>query len=268
MGHLKIESTINLTRLIEAFKKYQRKNIFDYCVIDNFFVKDIASKLENEFPDFNDKIWHEYNSPIEIKKTLNDWNKFPETTYAIFNMLNSNKFSSIIGKYSKITSLVSDNGLNGGGWHIHKKGGKLNLHLDYNIHPKLKLQRKLNIIIYLNSEWKSNWGGELGFFSNESPDKPGKLIKKITPKYNRAVIFDTSQNSWHGLVGKVTCPSKQFRKSIAAYYLMTPKNLRNKRGKALFAPTSGQEKNKKILDLIKKRSSVIEAGSVWNKIKK
>ena len=263
MGPLNIESTINLARLIEAFKEYQRKDIFNYCIVDNFFNTDIALKLEQEFPDFNDKMWHEYNNPIEIKKTLNDWNKFPETTYSVFKILNSNKFLTLLRKYTKLRSLTSDEGLNGGGWHIHKRGGKLNLHLDYNIHPKLKLQRKINIIIYLNSSWKSNWGGELGFFSNESSIKPGKLIKKIYPKYNRAVIFDTSQNSWHGLVGKVNCPSKQFRKSIATYYLAPAKKMTNNRGKALFSPTSDQKKNSKVLDLIKKRSSVDEASLVW-----
>ena len=106
MGPLNIESTINLARLIEAFKEYQRKDIFNYCIVDNFFNTDIALKLEQEFPDFIDKMWHEYNNPIDIKKTLNDWNKFTETTYSVFKILNSNKFLTLLRKYTKLRSLV------------------------------------------------------------------------------------------------------------------------------------------------------------------
>ena len=118
--------------------------------------------------------------------------------------------------------LYSDIGLNGGGWHIHKKGGKLNQHLDYSLHPKLGLERKLNIIIYLNSNWKKEWKGNLGFWSNESNKEPGNLVREIEPKFNRAILFDTTQNSWHGLPEPVNCPKGEYRKSLAIYYLCKP----------------------------------------------
>ena len=76
--------------------------------------------------------------------------------------------------------LISDPGLNGGGWHIHKQGGKLNTHLDYSLHPKLVLQRKINIIIYLNSCWKKNWGGNLGLWGNGSSKFPGKTFPSVS----------------------------------------------------------------------------------------
>ena len=156
-----------------------------------------------------------------------------------------------------------DIGLNGGGWHIHKTGGKLNMHLDYSIHPKLNLQRKLNLIIYLNSKWKEKWGGSLGFWENKSSKNPGKLIKSIVPKFNRAVIFDTTQNSWHGLAEPVRCPKKQFRKSLAIYYLCKKQKNAQKRGKALFSPLETQKKDKKIIKLIKLRSSSKTAQKVY-----
>ena len=115
------------------------------------------------------------------------------------------------------TPLFADSGLNGGGWHIHKQGGKLNTHLDYSLHPKLKLERKLNLIVYLNPDWNAEWGGALGFWGNESSSKPGELVKEIPPKFNRAVIFDTTVNSWHGLPDPLRCPEGQSRKSLAVY---------------------------------------------------
>lgn len=161
--------------------------------------------------------------------------------------------------------LYSDNGLNGGGWHTHKRGGKLNTHLDYSLHPKLGLQRKPNIIIYMNPNWKEEWGGALGLWGNESAEKPGELVVSVWNKFNRAVIFDTTQNSWHGLPEPLACPDDQARQSLASYFLCDAPDGVDARGKALFSPTKEQENDTEILKLIKKRSSVESAASVYNK---
>lgn len=101
-------------------------------------------------------------------------------TYRALSYLNSSEFvSSLSRTLFEDDILSSDFGLNGGGWHIHSKGGKLNTHLDYSLHPKTRLQRKLNIIIYLNSEWEENWGGALGLWGNDSDKAPGPLVKQI-----------------------------------------------------------------------------------------
>ena len=94
-------------------------------------------------------MWHEYGNAIEVKKVCNNWNEFPKKTYGVFSYLNSIQFVDFLSNnlFEKC-KLQSDSGLNGGGWHIHSRGGKLNTHLDYSLHPKLGLQRKLNIIVY------------------------------------------------------------------------------------------------------------------------
>lgn len=255
---------INEKNVLKALSTYGREGPFDHCVIDNFFKNEIAVNLQNEFPDFDSDKWHEYNNAIEVKRVCNNWNVFPPTTYQVFSYLNSNEFlkllRSVIFQNKK---LYSDVGLNGGGWHIHKQGGKLNTHLDYSLHPKLGLQRKLNIIIYLNSNWRKEWDGHLGFWSNESDKKPGNLVKQIEPTFNRAVLFDTTQNSWHGLPNPLKCPKTEFRKSLAVYYLCKPPGKVNKRGKALFAPTDQQANDKAVIDLIKQRSDVKTASSTY-----
>ena len=86
-------------------------------------------------------------------------------TYRAFSYLNSNEFVLLLGKVLFGEAILSsDFGLNGGGWHIHSKGGKLNTHLDYSLHPKTKQQRKLNIIVYLNSKLEKIVGAELSAF--------------------------------------------------------------------------------------------------------
>ncbi|MEC9376022.1 MAG: 2OG-Fe(II) oxygenase, partial [Pseudomonadota bacterium] len=226
---------------------------------------EVAIQIENEFPNYNDSIWHVYNNAIENKKVSNNWNFFPETTYKVFSLLNSDEFTSLLSRnIFNSMELFSDPGLNGGGWHIHRNGGKLNPHLDYSLHPKLKLERKLNIIIYVNSNWDNKWGGHLGLWNNKSSKQPGKLIKSVEPKFNRAIIFNTAQNSWHGLSSPIECPQNEFRKSLAIYYLCKSNEETNQRGKALFAPTVDQKSDPEVIELIKNRASVEKASSVYN----
>ncbi len=261
-----IQDFINVDNLLKSFRTFHDEKPFPHAVIDNFFNKNVAQQLENEVPDFNGNAWHKYNNAIEVKKVCNDWNLFPPLTYRAFSILNSQEMLEILANKAKVKPLFSDEGLNGGGWHIHGKGGKLNTHLDYSIHPKLGLQRKLNIIIYLNQNWQEEWGGSLGLWDHDSLTRgPGELKKKITPKFNRAVIFDTTCNSWHGLPDPLTCPEGEYRKSLATYYLTTPHENASKRGKALFAPTPEQANDEEILELIKKRASISEASKVYKK---
>jgi Rps23 Pro-64 3,4-dihydroxylase Tpa1-like proline 4-hydroxylase len=126
------------------------------------------------------------------------------------------------------------------------------------------MQRKINIIIYLSQDWNPEWGGNLGLWShNSKTNRPDKMEKQVICKFNRAAIFDTTQNSWHGLPSPLTCPDNQSRKSIAVYYLQTPEYNASERVKALFAPSEEQEGNSEIEELIKIRSNIETASNVY-----
>lgn len=227
---------------------------FNHMVIDDFFYKDFAEKLSEEFPDFDSPLWYDYNNPVEVKKTTNFWDRFPPNTYKAFWDLCQSKFYSLLG-YKFGTQLYPDIGLNGGGWHIHGRGGKLNIHKDYSIHPKINMQRKLNIIIYLSKDWNKSWGGGLEFWSHDvETNAPKEKVKTIDVKFNRAVIFDTTQNSWHGLPEEINCPEGQYRKSLAMYYVQTPDSTAEDRHKAKYAPTEIQKSDDSVLDFIDKRT--------------
>tara|TARA_B100001063_G_scaffold196376_1_gene188323 strand:+ start:291 stop:740 length:450 start_codon:yes stop_codon:yes gene_type:complete len=141
--------------------------------------------------------------------------------------------------------------------------GKLNPHLDYSLHPKLKLKRKLNIIIFLSKGWKKSWGGETQFYNHDPKlNSPKKLFNEVTPKFNRAILFDTSLKSWHG-VKKVICPKNISRKTLAVYYLTNPSKNTSKRKKALYKPQTDQKITKKLLKFIDKRSNEKSASKVY-----
>lgn len=228
---------------------------FDHWIIDNFLDLELAKKLSNEFIEYDHPAWYCYDNPLENKKSLNNWYYFPPTTYSFMAYLNSPSFIDYVSSKTKINNLFPDIGLHGAGWHIHERGGKLNIHLDYSIHPKLNLQRKLNIIIYLTEDWNVEWGGNLEFWSHDKDkNKPLKKIKIVNNVFNRAVIFDTTQNSWHGFASPLTCPEKIHRKSIAMYYLCEPSSNVETRKRALYSPSEDQKNNTDIEELIKKRS--------------
>ena len=109
----------------------------------------------------------------------------------------------------------------------------------------------------MNQEWKKNWGGHLELWSHDDKkDKPKKMEKKVINKFNRAIIFDTTQNSWHGLPYKTEQPKNINRQSMALYYLSEPRQNISKRTRAYFIPRKEQENNKKVLSIIKKRAGL------------
>lgn len=215
-----------------------------HCVIDDFFEDPIS--LAREFPAKDDPCWFRYDNPLEVKQTCNNWHHFKPETYKAFQGLLSPYFTTVVENLTG-EELVPDIGLHGGGLHQHGRGGKLNVHLDYNIHPKLHLQRRLNLIVYLTPGWKPEWGGHLGLYSD-----PDTLVKKVEPKFNRAIIFDT-RGSWHGLPAPLTCPPDVTRNSFAVYYLCEPTTT-DSRTRALFAPTAEQKGDQQVDQLIRNRS--------------
>ena len=255
-----VSPQVNFDALVTPFRQGEP---FHHVVIPEFFEADVAEGLAAEFPGFDSDVWSEYNNPIEIKKASNRWDRFPRLTYSVFAYLSSAEF---VAKMSALVGepLYSDPGLNGGGWHTHRPGGKLNTHLDYSIHPKLGLERRVNLIVYLQPKWQETWGGALGLWAaNESGDGPGELVKQVPCLFNSAVIFDTSQNSWHGLPEPVRSPEGICRNSMATYYLSEPRANAAERGRALFAPYGEQAKDPSIAELIRLRSQVGTSGSVY-----
>jgi Rps23 Pro-64 3,4-dihydroxylase Tpa1-like proline 4-hydroxylase len=161
---------------------------------------------------------------------------------------------------------MPDPGLHGGGLHIHKSGGNLNPHFDYSIHPKLKKQRKINIIYYCSSDpgLRESGTGQLGLWSGDE-QSPKKLNKIVEPIFNRAIIFDTTQNSWHGIVDPLPEDCLFSRKSLAIYYLQEPAENCDPRTRALFAPREWQCDDKNVIELIKERSSEATYASAYIK---
>jgi len=249
-------SMINIENLSKAFENFKEAQPFPYCVIDDFLQESTAINVASEFPEFDSESYNGiYNNPIEIKKTCNIWDRFKPSTYKLITFLNSPEFVNLMSLKTE-EQLYADPGLHGGGWHTHPAGGKLNPHLDYSIHPKLGLQRKYNLLVYLTPDWEDAWGGHFGLWNTNKEGRPLDVVKEIAPKFNRAIFFDTTMNSWHGLAREVSCPWNKTRNSIAMYYLREPSLTADLRMRALFSPTEEQKGDKEIEELIMRRSQI------------
>ena len=119
-----------------------------------------------------------------------------------------------MGDRFSIPKLIPDAYFTGGGLNVTMPGGLLDVHVDGNYHDAMGLNRRLNAIIYLNKGWQSDWGGEFGAYDN----KGEVCLKKVAPLFNRLVIFDSHDFSYHGLPDPITFPTGQSRKSIILYY--------------------------------------------------
>tara|TARA_B100001063_G_C16744582_1_gene546740 strand:- start:125 stop:922 length:798 start_codon:yes stop_codon:yes gene_type:complete len=199
----------------ENREKYANADPFPHIILDNFFNESILNELINEFPKNLDQIGNNFNNKVEKKLSLNKSTLLSDSTNNFLNFLNSQIFLDFLQKLTNIKEkLVPDPYLLGGGLHELRKNGYLNIHADFNLHPSMKLDRRLNILIYLNKNWKDNYGGSLQLWDKDMK----KCVQKILPEFNRMVIFSTTDFSYHGNPDKVLCPENLSRKSIAMYY--------------------------------------------------
>ncbi|MCS7004270.1 MAG: 2OG-Fe(II) oxygenase [Cytophagales bacterium] len=203
-----------LQKAEELAPQYQKAYPFPHIVIDNFFDDKILEQVLEEFPDAHQIDWQRYNSPNERKLACNKEEEFGNKTLHFIHMLNSSIFIEFLEKLTGIQNLIPDQNLIGGGLHQILPGGLLKIHADFNLHPKTKLSRRLNVLIYLNKNWKEEYGGHFELWDTEM--KACRV--KVLPIFNRMAIFSTTSTSYHGHPDPLTCPEGMSRKSIAMYY--------------------------------------------------
>lgn len=227
--------------------EFQSALPYSHVVIDNFFNEKVAQECMNVFPDKTDSCWSKYNNPIERKLACNNIKLIPSAIQDILYVLNTQEFVEKVMKITGIQNLEIDPYLHGGGIHSHPDEGHLDMHLDYSIHPVSKKERRLNLIIYLNQEWEEIYGGDLQMWDKNMK----KCIKSIYPKYNRAILFQTSDLSYHGIPNGIHCPKHLSRNSIAVYYVSEPRLNVMHRPKAKYVGLPN-EKNAEALNKLRK----------------
>ena len=194
---------------------------FIHVIIDDFLDKSGCEKLLEEFPNEDWKFWHRIKKLNVIKYQCREVGNFPITARLLIQELCSEKFLKNLENLTGIKKLIPDPYFYGGGLHMIPPGGRLEVHSDFSEVKHLKIYRRLNLLLYLNKNWKNVYNGELEFWS---PDL-SKCEKKISPNFNRCVIFRTDTKSFHGHPKPLNAPEDVYRKSIALYYYTVEKNI-------------------------------------------
>lgn len=168
-------------------------------------------EIASEFPEQG---WRQYDEVEELKQAIEDESKMGPVTRDVIHTLNSQPVMRFFEELTGIDGLLCDPYLRGGGLHQIQRDGFLKIHNDFQTNPKLKLDRRLNLIIYLNDDWDDSYGG---FFEMWDRTMTGPL-KTVAPRLGTSLLFATTDHSPHGHPEPLTCPPDRSRRSIALYY--------------------------------------------------
>jgi hypothetical protein len=195
----------------ELASKYQAGLPFPHIVIDDFLPEAILEKCLAEFPHGTDDV---FNRDQERLKSSYNPDMLTQGLRTLFYSFNSRPFIQVLENITSIKGLIPDPYFLGAGFHEIKQGGHLSIHADFNHHKPMNLERRINVLIYLNKDWSEEYGGQLELWD----EGMAKKYHSILPAFNRCVIFNTSSNSQHGNPEPVKHPLGVSRKSIALYY--------------------------------------------------
>lgn len=188
---------------------------FPHIVIDNFLPEDVLDEVLAEFPQPADIEWRKHYGSASKKLACNDPGVMGDHSRHLIEQLNSAALLGFLVKMTGIDDLIPDTLLAGpGGFHQTERGGFLGIHADFNFHPTWNLDRRINLILYLNKDWKEEYGGALELWNKEMT----KCEKRILPIFNRCVVFSITDTAFHGHPDPLTCPDDVTRKSIAMFY--------------------------------------------------
>lgn len=192
---------------------------FPHVVIDGLLRPESARRLFEVFPGPDDPVaWDQFGAEgYEVKLASADETRFPEPLRRAMHELNSGVFIRFLEKLTGIGHLLPDPHLLGGGLHLIRRGGHLGIHADFNWHPGLKAHRRLNLLIYLNPDWQPEYHGELELWDTTASERR----VSVEPLHNRAVLFATRSDTFHGHPQPWAAPDGIYRRSIALYYYTT-----------------------------------------------
>ena len=194
--------------------RYVSAQPFPHVVIDGLFPDEVLEAVLTEFPTADEIDWRRFDNATE--KKLGYWHEsalLPRLQLFLYEM-NSVPVLRFLEALTGIQGLIPDPYFGGAGPHQILPGGFLKVHADFNWHSKMKLDRRLNLLVYLNRDWREEYGGHLELWDTEARH----CVERVLPVFNRTVVFSTTDVSFHGHPHPLACPPGMSRKSVSLYY--------------------------------------------------
>ena len=207
-----------LSRLRDNAEPYNKTYIagepYPHVVIDGLFEPEVLDRIVNEFPSSGNRDWKTWDTKHELKSTSQGINGLSTFTQLFCLWLSSSEVINEVKKITGLDNIYADPMYHGAGLHEMHRDGWLEIHSDYTKHFHLPMVRRLNLIIYLNRDWDEAWRGELALQDYKDSSKQ----ISYAPHFNRTIIFPTTEQTLHGVPGKLSCPPERSRKLISIYY--------------------------------------------------
>lgn len=200
--------------LEELRSRYRNAAPFPHLVFDGLLRTDVAGRLAREFPPHSEAsiAWVHWN---QRKFGESDTAKLLVGVRRAIAALESPPFLRWLSFVSGIEGLLPDPSLHGAGVHHLPRGGFVNVHTDFSVHPRRSLwQRRLSLLLFVNKSWDASYGGEFELWDASVR----RCERRVTPAFNRAVLFECSPLGWHGSPNRVRSPAETSRRTLAIYY--------------------------------------------------
>lgn len=222
---------------IKFKREFYNKN--KYCMADDILETTYAKHIQKEIIGSSMEQWDRYENPFEKKYTWRDKNKLLPLTKSLFDKLHTKEFIDFLSNFTGY-ELQEDKSKNWWGIHTFDNGDKLDIHVDAGRHPKNNLKKIITLGIYLSYNWSKECGGNIEFWKGtNSSNNDAKIYNKnlsIEPIFNRCIIFENNDYSWHGAPEPCVCNENQKRIFVTCSYLTDINDLihKNNRKKAFF----------------------------------
>jgi hypothetical protein len=213
---------------------YQAAQPYNHICIDNFLPDAVLQRVRGDLAELPEAE-SGFNRAQENLKTSYNPERLPFFTKSLFHAFNARPFVLFLEELTGIKGLIPDPYYIGAGIHQIANGGHLDVHADFNLHGQMKVERRLNVLIYLNENWKEEWGGSFEIWDKEMKGKTASFV----PLYNRMVCFSTASDTFHGNPMPVNHPEGENRRSIALYYYTATWDESRKSHSTLFKPRPG-----------------------------
>jgi hypothetical protein len=220
----------------ERADMYQSAKPYPHICIDNFLPMTVIERVRSDLDNLPASE-RSFDAAEEKLKSQYNPDRLPDYSRNLFHAFNSRAFILFLEEMTGIKGLIPDPYFIGAGIHKTLNGGYLNIHADFNVHSHMLVERRLNVLVYLNPPWKEEWGG-----SFEVWDKPMETkVASFAPTENRMVCFSTGSDTWHGNPEPVNHPDGLPRQSIALYYYTATWDESRVRHSTIFKPRPGSK---------------------------